>query len=259
MSARSTRSFHFNRGGARLIVQVVVVALLTGLVIVGAAMSFLSSYPSASTSPASQPTPTTDTNGTAGEAGTTGTDDSADDGGEGVWRECVREGTGTPGMPHTAPVMVDRAGSGVPILEEARPGVLSPVVHCWPHTQVGALAAAVGFFFQLTNPQLDTVAVAQALVTRSSYGVIQDFSPSGVGGGVSVHGYAISPLDHDRFLVALALSTPESSGVVAWPLTVVWEEQDWRVELPATGRWNITPLSSLSEAHMNAWRVDSGE
>lgn len=257
MSARPTRSSHSHRGGARLIVQVVVVALLTGLVIVGAAMSFLSSYPSASTSLASQPATTTDTNGTDGTAGKAGSAGVLDGGG--VWRKCEREGTGTPGMPHTAPVVVDRAGSGVPILEEARPGVLSPVVHCWPHTQLGALAASVGFFFQLTNPQLDTVAVAQALVTRSSYGVIQDFSPSGVGGGVSVHGYAISPLDHDRFLVALALSTPESSGVVAWPLTVVWEEGDWRVELPATGRWSITPVSSLSEAHMNAWRVDSGE
>lgn len=258
MSARPTRSSHSHRGGARLIVQVVVVALLTGLVIVGAAMSFLSSYPSASTSLASQPATTTDTNGTDGTAGKAGSAGVLD-GGEGVWRKCEREGTGMPGMPHTAPVVVDRAGSGVPILEEAMPGVLSPVVHCWPHTQLGALAASVGFFFQLTNPQLDTVAVAQALVTRSSYGVIQDFSPSGVGGGVSVHGYAISPLDHDRFLVALALSTPESSGVVAWPLTVVWEEGDWRVELPATGRWSITPVSSLSEAHMNAWRVDSGE
>lgn len=137
----------------------------------------------------------------------------------------------------------------------AGPAVLDPatgVRSCYAQTPTGALFAAANFLAATSDPTGIEAAVDQLAAAGPGRDALLEAirtdpqSVVGTGSRYQIAGFTFLSYTDDVTTVSLAIAA--TGGLAGVPLTVVWEDEDWRVDLPADGNpaGQASPISSLA-------------
>ena len=191
------------------------------------------------------PAPTT---GTTSSSATATTTPSADD--------CDLPG-GDQTVPVTAPetewTLVGTVAA--PSSDDAGPAVIDPatgVRSCYAQTPTGALFAAANFLAATSDLTVIEVAVEDLAAAGPGRDALLEAirtdpqSVVGTGTRYQVAGFTFLSYTADVTTVSLAIAA--TGGLAGVPVTVVREDGDWKVDLPANGNpaGQAAPIASLS-------------
>lgn len=124
----------------------------------------------------------------------------------------------------------------------AGPAVIDPatgVRSCYAQTPTGALFAAGNFLAAITDRDALVSAVEQLTADGSGRDILLEqvrtdpTSAIGTATRYQIAGFAFLSARSDVVTVSLAIGT--TGGMAGIPLTVVWEDGDWKVSVPADG------------------------
>ena len=129
-----------------------------------------------------------------------------------------------------------------PSSDQAGPAITDPatgVRSCYAQTPTGALFAAANFLAATSDPTVIEAAVER--LTAAGPGrdtALADIrtnpqSVVGTGARYQVAGFTFLSYKQDSATVSLAIAA--TGGLAGAPLTLVWEDGDWKVDLPADG------------------------
>ncbi len=126
---------------------------------------------------------------------------------------------------------------------------------CYAHTPTGALYAAVNFTAAASDPRL-RVAAAQKLTAAGAGRARAEQeardTQSDSSGGVQLVGFTFLNYDAAAATVDLAMRATkadgQTTGLVHIPLSLRWEDGDWKVVLPASGEVypGLGPIPNLT-------------
>lgn len=133
------------------------------------------------------------------------------------------------------------------------PGVVDDGLRsCFAHSPLGALYAAVNFVATTSDPNLRMRAVRELAASgggqeRAIAALESAAAPSAPTAGAQVAGFSLLNYDDAAAVVDLAIRV-DTSGYVHLPLSLRWEDADWKVVLPPTGEPYdaIQPLPDLT-------------
>jgi hypothetical protein len=125
------------------------------------------------------------------------------------------------------------------------------VQRCYARTPVGALLAATNFMARVTEP----VALEQAISALTADTAGQDVllglleenptAVTGSGAGYELAGYTFLAVGMDTTVVSVVVRAG-NGGMVAVPVTLVWDEGTWLVQLPDNGNLPGSPVQTLT-------------
>lgn len=138
----------------------------------------------------------------------------------------------------------------VPSIDGYGPGVREGVSHCFAHNPSGAILAAANFMTWMSSKeQLDEV--VPALMAK---GPNRDRLESQIkaewqgetGSAFTIHGFKYEDRGPDNAMVVLAVSHVAFPDKIAgFPVVLVWQDGDWKVEAPSTDSWGERVIDSL--------------
>jgi hypothetical protein len=142
-----------------------------------------------------------------------------------------------------------------PSSDEAGPAVTDPttdVRSCYAQTPTGALFAAANFLAATSDPALIEAAIDELAATGPGRDTALEAirtdpqSVIGTGSRYQIAGFTFLSYTEDVATISLAIAA--TGGLAGVPLTVVWEDGDWKVDLPADGNpaGQAGPISSLA-------------
>lgn len=129
-----------------------------------------------------------------------------------------------------------------PSSDAAGPAVIDPttgVRSCYAQTPTGALFAAANFLAAVNNPETLVAAVDELTAEgpgRDTLLSLARTNPTAVlgnGPGFQIAGF--SYLSSTATATTVSLAIGNTGGLAGVPLTLVWENDDWRVDLPPDG------------------------
>lgn len=137
-------------------------------------------------------------------------------------------------------------GSGlyVPSVEGAGPGVTEGVSHCFAHSPKGAVVAAANFVrWFSSNQQLPEVTRTLTQAGADQERLVADISSGWEGttvAPVGIAGYKVTVRSADEVFVELTVTAPgDITQRFDYPLVMVWDQGDWKVQLPSNDEWGI--------------------
>ncbi|MDI9588781.1 MAG: hypothetical protein QM234_07490 [Acidobacteriota bacterium] len=138
----------------------------------------------------------------------------------------------------------------VPSIDGYGPGVREGVSHCFAHNPSGAILAAANFLTWFSSKeQLDEV--VPALMAK---GPNRDRLESQIkaewqgetGSALTIRGFKYEDRGPDNAMVVLAVSHVAFPDKIAgFPVVLVWQDGDWKVEAPSTDSWGERVIDSL--------------
>lgn len=138
----------------------------------------------------------------------------------------------------------------VPSIAGYGPGVTEGVSHCFAHNPSGAILAAANFLTWFSSKeQLDEV--VPALMAK---GPNRDRLESQIkaewqgetGSALTIRGFKYEDRGPDNAMVVLAVSHVAFPDKIAgFPVVLVWQDGDWKVEAPSTDSWGERVIDSL--------------
>lgn len=142
-----------------------------------------------------------------------------------------------------------------PSSDDAGPAVIDPatgVRSCYAQTPTGALFAAANFLAAITDPDALVAAVEELTADGPGRDTLLEqvrtdpASAIGTATRYQVAGFTYLSAQDDVVTVSLAIAT--TGGMAGIPLTVVREDGDWKVDIPADGNVSAQaqPIASLS-------------
>ena len=142
-----------------------------------------------------------------------------------------------------------------PSSDEAGPARTDPatgVRSCYAQTPTGALFAAANFLAATSDLTVIEAAVEDLAAAGPGRDALLEAirtdpqSVVGTGTRYQVAGFTFLSYTADVTTVSLAIAA--TGGLAGVPLTVVWEDGDWKVDLPADGNpaGQAAPIASLS-------------
>lgn len=157
----------------------------------------------------------------------------------------------------TTPLSIAQ-GLSVPSFEGVGPGVTTGVTHCFAHSPTGALLAGANFMKWFSSKHDLTEVVTTLMASGADRDRLEAQIKSQWGGetgsAVDIKGYRFEDRGPDNALVVLAVSTtayPDS--MVAWPLSMTWEDGDWKVVAPTVDDWGERAIQSLQLEGFVEW------
>jgi hypothetical protein len=109
---------------------------------------------------------------------------------------------------------------------------------CYARSPLGALYAATGFLAAASDPALRLRAVQQ--LTAAGEGrdraldLLEETDPGPESAGLQVVGFTF--LNYDPAVAVVDVAMSVDATAVHLPITVRWEDGDWKVALPVTGQ-----------------------
>lgn len=142
-----------------------------------------------------------------------------------------------------------------PSSDQAGPAITDPttgVRSCYAQTPTGALFAAANFLAAITDRDSLVPAVEQLTAEGSGRDILLEqvrtdpASAIGTGTRYQIAGYSFLSARQDVVTVSLAIGT--TGGMAGIPLTVVREDGDWKISVPADGNVSgqASPIANLS-------------
>lgn len=142
-----------------------------------------------------------------------------------------------------------------PSSADAGPTVTDPdtgVRSCYARTPTGALFAATNFLAAVNNPDTLVAAVEDLAAAGPGRDTLLELARTdptavlGTGTGFQVAGFTFLSATEDVTSVSIAIGN--TGGLAGVPLTVVYEDGDWKVDLPPDGdvAGGATAISSLA-------------
>lgn len=138
----------------------------------------------------------------------------------------------------------------VPSIDGYGPGITEGVSHCFAHNSSGAILAAANFLTWFSSKeQLDEV--VPALMAK---GPNRDRLESQIkaewqgetGSALTIRGFKYEDRGPDNAMVVLAVSHVAFPDKIAgFPVVLVWQDGDWKVEAPSTDSWGERVIDSL--------------
>lgn len=138
----------------------------------------------------------------------------------------------------------------VPSIDGYGPGMTEGVSHCFAHNPSGAILAAANFLTWFSSKeQLDEV--VPALMAK---GPNRDRLESQIkaewqgetGSALTIRGFKYEDRGPDNAMVVLAVSHVAFPDKIAgFPVVLVWQDGDWKVEAPSTDSWGERVIDSL--------------
>jgi len=120
---------------------------------------------------------------------------------------------------------------------------------CFAHNPTGAVFAAINYYADTTNPDVD---VKQLVAAR----IFTDANSDKASGGAEeatptyqVTGFRVEDATRDRVSVAVVVRSPEgptAGDQAAITFTLGWQRGDWRLVVPPTGQPPTTAIATLS-------------
>ncbi len=160
------------------------------------------------------------------------------------------------------PMKSVRVGQTVtaPVVEGVGPGVIEDgeVSHCFAHSPTGAVVAAVNFMRWFSAREKLPDVITALMVPGSDRDRLASQVEVGWDGSVSspfaIMGYKVEVRSSDEVLVTVLTSkSVDVLQLVSWPLVMVWESGDWKVETPANDSWGEQAETSTDA--FTAWVV----
>lgn len=122
------------------------------------------------------------------------------------------------------------------LVDGASPAVMDPVVRCWPHSARGALAAAMSITGQVSAHPANARALVEAVYVQDEAGRAAteeaEKALAGPGGTFTVVGYSMLVVSDIEVFVNLAVRVPGVEQIGVQPISLRWEEGDWRLLVP---------------------------
>lgn len=123
---------------------------------------------------------------------------------------------------------------------------------CYARTPTGALFAAANFLALVNNPDTLTVGVDELAADGPGRDLLLELARTnptavlGSGTGFQVAGYTFLSATQDATSISIAVGN--TGGLAGVPLTVVWQDGDWKVDLPPDGNvaGSAAPINSLA-------------
>ena len=142
-----------------------------------------------------------------------------------------------------------------PSSTDAGPTVTDPdtgVRSCYARTPTGALFAAANFLAAVSDPELLEAAVTDlAAAGPGRDAALEQIrtnpeAATGTGARYQVAGFTFLSSTEDVTSVSIAIAA--TGGLAGVPLTVVWEDGNWKVDLPPDGNpaGQAAPIASLA-------------
>ena len=138
----------------------------------------------------------------------------------------------------------------VPSIDGYGPGVTEGVSHCFAHNPSGAILAAANFLTWFSSKeQLDEV-----VPTLMAAGSNRDRLESQIkaewqgetGSPLTIRGFKYEDRGPDNAMEVLAVSHVAFPDKIAgFPVVLVWQDGDWKVEAPSTDSWGERAIDSL--------------
>lgn len=149
-------------------------------------------------------------------------------------------------------------GLHVPSVEGAGPGVVEGVSRCFAHSPTGAVVAAANFVrWFSSNQQLPEVTRTLTLAGAEQDRLVADITAGWDGttvAPVNIDSYRVTVRSADELLVELAVTAPGNvSERFRYPLVMVWDQGDWKVQVPANGEWGISAQQSVNGEGWVPW------
>lgn len=146
----------------------------------------------------------------------------------------------------------------VPDIEGAGPGITKGITRCFAHSPKGAVVAAANFMRWFSSKQqLDEV--AETLLASGSdrdrmvVNIKAEWDGS-TNSPFSIEGYKVAVRSKNEVLVTLAVApTTDLTRMSSWPLVMVWEDGDWKVQVPSNDDWGETAISNMSAEGFVPW------
>lgn len=165
-----------------------------------------------------------------------------------------------PSSPLSSRTLDVARGLSVPVVDGIGPGVTEGVTRCFAHSPTGAVVAAAGFMKWLSSRQrLPEVTETLMAAGGDRDRMLADVNASwdgATGSAVTVLGYKTEVRGPDEVLVTLAVAQAgDTTRAASWPLVMVWEDGDWKVKPPSSGKWGEKPVRSLAGDGYVAWTV----
>jgi hypothetical protein len=129
-----------------------------------------------------------------------------------------------------------------PSSAEAGPGIVDTatgVRRCYAQTPTGALFAAANFLAAVNNAETLVAAVDELTAAgpgRDTLLSLARTDPTAVlGSGPGFQTAGFSYLSYTPTTATVSLAIGNTGGLAGVPLTVVWEDEDWKIDLPPDG------------------------
>lgn len=146
----------------------------------------------------------------------------------------------------------------VPSVANIGPGRTDGVSQCFAQSPTGAVLAAANWVTWFSSQQELPTVVDQLMLDddngkRLLASVKQGWSGQSMS-PVSIQGYRYEDRGADNALVVLALTrVADPDTLVAWPIVVKWDGNDWRVLAPAADSWGERAITSLQTEGFIEW------
>ncbi|VEG30003.1 hypothetical protein [Actinomyces howellii] len=148
----------------------------------------------------------------------------------------------------------------VPVVEGVGPGRVTngQVSHCFAHSPTGAVVAAANFLRWFSAQERLPDVVETLVAPGTDRDRLLEQIELGWDGGTTrpfaVMGYKVEVRRDDEVLVTMLTSTSvEDRRLVSWPLVMVWQDGDWKVQAPSTDSWGQE--GQESDAGFTPWVV----
>lgn len=138
----------------------------------------------------------------------------------------------------------------VPSVDGYGPGVSEGVSYCFSHNPSGAILSAANFMIWFSSQErLDEVVpalMAENMDRDRLLAQIEAQWQGETGSPLQIRGFKYEDRGDDHALVVLAVSLQSMPDkIMAWPLVMVWQDGDWKVEAPASDSWGERMIDSL--------------
>jgi len=127
--------------------------------------------------------------------------------------------------------------------DAAGPGQVDPATglrSCFARTPEGALYAAASFLGATTDARQLPAAVDTMTTGPGRQALLDQLEDdpqrvTGTGARYQLAGFRVTSYTEDVASLSLAVRGSSSAGLASVPLSLIWEDGDWRVDLPADG------------------------
>lgn len=138
----------------------------------------------------------------------------------------------------------------VPRIDGYGPGVTEGVSHCFAHTPSGAILASANFVTWFSSKERLDEVVPTLMATGPNRDRLESEIKSQwhgeTGSAVMIRGFKYEDRGPDNAMVVLAVSPVASPDkMVGFPVVLVWQDGDWKVEAPSTDSWGERIIDSL--------------